>query len=172
MNMDLWETAKAEAHALVAEATQAGVTLGTAESCTGGLVAGTITSVPGSSEALLGGVVSYALSVKEAVLGVSSEVLDTPGVGAVSPECAAQMAEGARKVLSCDIAVSVTGIAGPGGAEEGKPVGTVWFGLATPAGTRCVHQLFDGDRNEVRAQAVTRALGLLREGVMEMSASQ
>lgn len=150
---------------LVAEARERSVTLGCAESLTGGLIASAITSVAGSSEVMLGGVVSYAVSVKHAVLGVDQDVLD--GVGPVSRECATQMAEGARRVLGSDLAVAVTGIAGPGGAEPGKPVGTVWFGLATPAGTRCERMLFDGDRACVRLKTVCHALGLLREGAKE-----
>lgn len=146
------------------------MTLGCAESCTGGLVSGALTAVPGSSAVVRGGVVSYAIAVKRSVLGVSDEVLDAPGVGAVSSACAAQMAEGARRVLGCDVAVSVTGIAGPGGAEPGKPVGTVWFGLATPAGTATALETFDGSRDEVRRAAVLRALALLRGGVVEASA--
>lgn len=145
-----------------------GVTLGTAESCTGGLVAGAITAVPGSSEALLGGVVSYALSVKERVLGVRHETLES--FGAVSSECAAEMSQGARRIIGCDVAVSVTGIAGPGGAEPGKPVGTVWFGLTSPNGTTTHVEKFEGDRQEVRDQAVVHAIGLLHDGVMEFPA--
>lgn len=151
--------------ALVAEASAARLTVGTAESCTGGLVAGAITSVPGASDVVRGGVVSYAIPVKHDVLGVADEVID--GVGVVSAECAAQMAKGARRVLGCDVSVSVTGIAGPGGEEPGKPVGTVWMGLATPSGTRTFCDLFAGDRAEVRLAAVRRAVDLLREGVME-----
>lgn len=152
---------------LVALATARGVTVGTAESCTGGLVCGCLTAVPGSSAAVRGGVVSYAVAVKRAVLGVSGEVLDDPALGAVSAECAEQMARGARRTLGCDVAVSVTGIAGPGGEEPGKPVGTVWFGLATPAGARALRRLLPGDRAEVRLGAVRQAVALLREGVME-----
>ena len=152
---------------VVDAATRAGVTLGCAESCTGGLVSGALTAVPGSSAAVRGGVVSYAIAVKRAVLGVSDEVLDAPGVGAVSSECAAQMAEGARRVLGCDVAVSVTGIAGPGGAEPGKPVGTVWLGLAAPSGTTTCLETFPGSRDDVRRAAVLRALALLRGAVVE-----
>lgn len=144
-----------------------GLTVGTAESCTGGLVAGALTAVPGSSEVVLGGVVSYACSVKHRVLGVEQDVLD--GVGAVSRECAGQMAEGARRALGCDVAVSVTGIAGPGGAEPGKPVGTVWFGLATPRGTQEHVCHLAGDRDGVRREAVLEALSLLRDGLVETS---
>lgn len=154
---------------LVRRAGAARVTLGCAESCTGGLVAGCLTAVPGSSAVVRGSVVSYAIEVKRHLLGVCDEVLDAPGVGAVSPECAAQMAEGARGALGCDVAVSITGIAGPGGAEPGKPVGTVWMGLATPVGTRTFPHLFSGDRAEVRHAAVARAVELLCGGVVEAS---
>lgn len=146
---------------LVHKAGRTGRTVGTAESCTGGLVAGAVTAVPGSSEVIRGGVVSYAIAVKHAVLGVSNDILDTPEIGAVSSECAAQMCEGARRVLSCDAAVSVTGIAGPGGAEPGKPVGTVWFGVCDATATHTECHLFSGNRDEVRAKAVWVALGLL-----------
>ena len=152
---------------LVGLAAARGLTLGTAESCTGGLVSGCLTAVPGSSAVVRGGVVSYAIAVKREVLGVSPEVLGAPGVGAVSGECATQMAEGARRVLGCDVAVSVTGIAGPGGAEPGKPVGTVWMGLATSRGTRAERFWFPGERDEVRRAAVAAALALLREGSVE-----
>lgn len=142
-----------------------GRTVGTAESCTGGLICAALTSVPGSSAVLRGGVVSYAPAVKHDVLGVERDVIEAPGVGVVSEQCAAQMCVGARRVLSCDVAVSTTGIAGPGGAEPGKPVGTVWLGLATAAGVRTQACHFGGGREEVRAQAVARALALLCEGL-------
>lgn len=131
----------------------------TAESCTGGGVGAAITSVPGSSEVYLGGVVSYSNSVKAQVLGVRRETLDT--AGAVSAECAAEMAEGVRRLTGADLAVSVTGIAGPGGGSEAKPVGLVWFGLASKAGVRTEKAIFAGDRAAVRAQAATHALGML-----------
>ena len=154
-----------ESASVIRLACERGVTIGTAESCTGGLISGSLTAVPGSSTPVMGGITSYACSVKHDVLGVSQETLDT--VGAVSSECACQMAEGARRVLKSDVAVAVTGIAGPGGAVPGKPVGTVWFGLATPQGTRTERHLFPGSRAEVRSQTVLVALGLLREGIME-----
>ena len=150
-----WDDCVLDAASALDAARASGVTLGCAESCTGGLVAGALTAVAGSSDVMRGGVVSYAIPVKHEVLGVSSEVLD------------AQMAEGARRVLGCDVAVSVTGIAGPGGAEPGKPVGTVWMGLATPLGTRSERFLFPGPRDEVRRSAVAVALALLREGSVE-----
>jgi nicotinamide-nucleotide amidase len=105
-----------------------------------------------------GGIISYDNSVKHGVLGVSREILD--GVGPVSPECAEQMATGARKVLGVDYAVSVTGLAGPGG-DGVRPPGYVWFGLAAPDGVRTENVVFPGDRNEVRAAAVEHALGML-----------
>lgn len=152
---------------LLALARERGLTVGTAESCTGGLVAGCLTAVPGSSDVVRGGVVSYAIPVKRAVLGVSGEVLGDPALGAVSAECAEQMAEGARRVLGCDVAVSVTGIAGPGGAEPGKPVGTVWMGVAAPSGVSSRLFAFDGDRAGVRHAAVGAAVALLRAAVVE-----
>ena len=136
-----------------------GLTCATAESCTGGGVGAAITAVPGSSAVFLGGVISYANAVKEGVLGVSPETLAT--VGAVSSETAAQMADGVRRLLKADLAVSVTGIAGPDGGSAEKPVGLVWFGLATPGGVRTEKAVFAGDRAAVRAQAVTHALGML-----------
>ena len=170
--MDLDTTIREEASALVAEARDAGVTLACAESCTGGLVSGAITAVPGSSEVLVGGVVSYAIAVKRALLGVDDAILDDPSLGAVSSECALQMCGGVARLLDADIAVSVTGIAGPGGAEPGKPVGTVWFGLDTPLASRTLVRHFEGSRDEVRSQAVSQALELLRAGVKEISVTR
>ena len=147
------------AETLVRDLIACGKTCATAESCTGGGVGSALTAVPGSSEVYLGGVVSYANSVKQNVLGVSASILERKG--AVSPECAAAMAEGARRLTGADIAVSTTGIAGPGGATPEKPVGLVWFGLSTASGTRTEHRIFGGDRAAVRAAAVQFALGLL-----------
>ncbi len=157
------------ASCLVHEADAAGLTCACAESCTGGLVSGAITAVSGSSGVLRGGVVSYAVGVKHDVLGVDSAILDDPALGAVSAECAEQMCVGAARLLKADVAVSVTGIAGPTGAEPGKPVGTVWFGLCVGGSARSQLCHFEGSRDEVRGQAVLHALGLLREGVAELS---
>ncbi len=140
-----------------------GKTCATAESCTGGGAGSAITAVPGSSEVYLGGVVSYANSVKERVLGVSAGVLGA--VGAVSPECAAAMAEGVQRLTGADIAVSVTGIAGPGGGSADKPVGLVWFGLAANGKTRTEKAIFTGDRAKVREQAVVHALGMITAAI-------
>lgn len=141
----------------------AGKTVGTAESLTGGLIAATLTDVPGSSDVVRGGIVSYSSDVKRDVLGVGRETLAL--CGAVSEETASAMAEGARRALACDVAVSVTGIAGPGGAEPGKPVGTVWIGRADAALTcaRCCH--FPGTRDEVRLLTVRAALEFALEAL-------
>ena len=140
-----------------------GLCLGTAESCTGGLIAATLTNVPGASGALFGGIVSYANEVKRNRLGVDARVLDEKG--AVSEEVACQMAAGARRELSVDIAVSVTGIAGPGGAVPGKPVGTVWIGVSSKFATRAFLHHFDGDRDSVRHQTVNAALSLMLQEI-------
>ena len=150
------------AERLVGKLAENGLTCATAESCTGGGVGSAITAVPGSSAVFWGGVISYDNSVKRNVLGVPESVLAT--VGAVSQECAAAMAQGARRLLKTDLAVSVTGIAGPDGGTAEKPVGLVWFGLATAAGVKTESRVFPGDRAAVRAAAVEHALGLLLGG--------
>ena len=147
------------AERLVAKLKERGLTCATAESCTGGGVGSAITAVPGSSAVFLGGVISYANEVKRDVLGVPQDVLDTHG--AVSSECAERMAAGVRNLLKADLAVSLTGIAGPDGGSAEKPVGLVWFGLATPEGVRTEKMIFSGDRAAVRSQAVNHALELL-----------
>ena len=147
------------AEKLVRALTEKRMTCATAESCTGGGVGYTITGVSGASAVFWGGVISYDNSVKRDVLGVPEEVLATKG--AVSPECAAAMAEGARRLLKTDLAVSLTGIAGPGGGSAEKPVGLVWFGLASKDGTITGKKVFPGDRGSVRSAAIEHALGLL-----------
>lgn len=148
---------------VVAEAKDKGMHISTAESCTGGLIGGALTSVPGSSAVVEGGIISYSNDVKMNVLGVSAE--DLRNVGAVSSEVAASMAAGSLRVAGSDVAVSVTGIAGPGGAVPGKPVGTVWFGLAKKGETTTYVRHFDGDRSEVRSFTVKFALELLLYGL-------
>ena len=135
------------------------LTCATAESCTGGGVGYAITGVAGSSAVFWGGIISYDNSVKRDILGVPAEVLETKG--AVSSECAAAMAEGARRHLKTDLAVSITGIAGPGGGSPEKPVGLVWFGLASKSGTTTEKKIFPGDREAVRTAAIEHALTLL-----------
>ena len=147
------------AEELVQVLTEKKLTCATAESCTGGGVGFAITGVSGSSAVFWGGVISYDNSVKHGVLGVPEEVLATKG--AVSSECAAAMAEGVRRLLKTDLAVSLTGIAGPGGGSEEKPVGLVWFGLASATGVTTEKKIFSGDREAVRAAAIEHALRLL-----------
>jgi len=146
---------------LLAALQAAGLTVATAESCTGGLIAAALTAVPGSSASVLGGFVVYSNAMKTAVLGVPEGVLDA--VGAVSEAVARLMAEGARARSGADVAVSCTGIAGPGGATPGKPVGLVHLAVARAGrDTVCVAEVFAGDREAVRAATVDRALGMVR----------
>ncbi len=138
-----------------------GLSLALAESCTGGMIAETITNVAGASDIFYGSAVTYVNSAKEHILGVAHETLEKHG--AVSSECAEEMACGARRVYGADVAMSVTGIAGPGGGSEAKPVGTVWFGLATKDGAETFRRRFDGDRAAVRRQTVEEVLRRLAE---------
>ncbi len=137
-----------------------GWTLATAESCTGGLVGGRLTTVPGSSEVYLGGIVAYANRVKEDVLGVPAEVLATDG--AVSAESAAAMAAGVRARLEADVGIAVTGVAGPDGGTAEKPVGLVHLHVETPEASAGVEFGFPSDRETVRARATVAALHLAR----------
>ena len=142
----------------------AGKTLSAAESCTGGEIAHLITSVPGSSAYFLGSVTSYAVSVKEKVLGVSPDIIREKGV--VSSEVAAAMAEGVRRVTGSDYAVSTTGLAGPAG-DEFNPVGTVWIGVAGPKGTRTVRYCYKNDRKRNIERFAASALNFLRLTLQE-----
>lgn len=137
------------------------VTLATAESCTGGAIAHRITRNTGSSAYFLGSVVAYANPVKRDVLRVPEAVLINPG--AVSEPCARAMAEGVRRLLGADLAVSTTGIAGPAGGTIRKPVGLVYIALATPERTVVEEHRFVGDRDAVIEAATDRALALLVE---------
>jgi nicotinamide-nucleotide amidase len=140
-----------------------GLSLATAESCTGGMVAQRLTSVPGASDVFLGGVVAYADSIKEAELGVPADVLGRHG--AVSAETAAAMAQGARGRLGADLAVAVTGVAGPGGGTPAKPVGLVYVHVAGPDGEHARELRAHGDREDIRRRATVTALHLLRRFV-------
>jgi PncC family amidohydrolase len=133
--------------------------LALAESCTGGLLGDRITNVPGSSEYFIGGIVAYAYEAKAALLNVSWDTLNT--AGAVSREAVAEMARGARKALNTDIAVSVSGIAGPGGGTDEKPVGTTWLGLVTADGEWTRMFQFEGDRVQNKMASADAALQFL-----------
>jgi PncC family amidohydrolase len=136
-----------------------GLKVGTAESCTGGLISHRITDVPGSSEYFVGAVVAYSYEAKASLLGVSWDTLN--GKGAVSPETVLEMARGARTGLQTDIAVSVSGIAGPGGGTAEKPVGSTWIGLATPNGEWTRHFLWNGNREQNKKYSCDAALQLI-----------
>ena len=136
-----------------------GRTLVTAESCTGGGIGAALTAVPGSSAVFKGGIISYTNWVKETVLDV--DVLTLKECGAVSEAVARQMAKGARRLLQADIAVSVTGLAGPDGDDRGNPVGTVYIGYCSAAHTDVCEFHFSGDRETVRSQAVQAALEMI-----------
>jgi PncC family amidohydrolase len=138
-----------------------GLTVATAESCTGGLIGSLLTDVSGSSDYYLGGVISYSNEVKRAVLGVQEETLNT--AGAVSRETALQMAHGVRCLLEADYALAVTGIAGPNGGTRDKPVGLVYIALVGPDVERCERHVWAGDRQENKMASARRALQMLIE---------
>lgn len=140
-----------------------GWTLAVAESCTGGLLAKRLTDRPGASDSFLGGVVAYANDAKQALLGVRARTLETHG--AVSEECAREMAEGVVRAFGARAGVSITGVAGPGGGSPGKPVGTVCIAAALPGGTATEGHRFPGDRGEVRDRSAQACLDLLRRSL-------
>lgn len=147
------------APAIIRELAARSLTLGLAESCTGGLLAKRITDPAGASVVFMGGIIAYANSIKEELLGVRAETIARHG--AVSAETAREMASGARRVLGVDLALSVTGIAGPGGGSAQKPVGTVWIGIAGEQDIGAEHFYFDGDRQMIRTHAAEAALEIL-----------
>ncbi len=160
-------TGKTLAETLIHAASAAGLTIATAESCTGGMVCAAITDVPGASSVLLGGVVAYSNAAKIDLLSVPSGLLAQ--YGAVSEETARAMAEGARRRFGADIAVSTTGVAGPGGGTLDKPVGLVWFAIATSEGTQATMRSMTGaGRYAVRSRATAVALDLLRRETLGM----
>ncbi|MFH1524476.1 MAG: CinA family protein [Chloroflexota bacterium] len=140
---------------------QRGLKLAIAESCTGGLIGHRITDVPGSSDYFIGGVVAYAYEAKVALLGVSWDTLKA--YGAVSRETVLEMAVGVRRALDADLAISVSGIAGPGGGLLNKPVGTTWVGLAAAEGQWARVFCFPGDREQNKTSAADAALQLLMD---------
>jgi PncC family amidohydrolase len=139
------------------------LTLSLAESCTGGRVSDMLTNVPGCSEVLKGGVVAYSNGSKVKLLGISSATLEL--YGAVSAECASEMAQGARSALGADIGVSTTGIAGPGGATPIKPVGLVYIALASDDGVQVFKHQFPGDRESVRSKTAEEVLRLILRSI-------
>lgn len=146
-----------------------GLTLATAESCTGGLIGHLITEIPGSSAYFVGGIIAYSNEVKERLLGVSAETLAREG--AVSARCAAEMARGARERLAADVAVSVTGIAGPTGGTPEKPVGLTYIHLSTPDAEHGERHLWQGTRWENKRASARAALLLVKrylEGTPEI----
>ena len=138
-----------------------GLKLAAAESCTGGLIGSRITDIPGSSEYFLGSIVAYAYEVKVSLLGVPWETLNS--YGAVSRETVLAMAHGARNRLNGDIAISVSGIAGPGGGTPEKPVGTTWIGLVASDGEWASEFQFSGNREENKSFSATAALQMVLE---------
>ena len=140
-----------------------GITVATAESCTGGLIAATITDVTGASAIFGYGMVTYSNEAKEKILGVKRETLAAHG--AVSEACAMEMAKGLKDVSGADCAVSVTGIAGPGGGSVEKPVGLVYMGLALGDQVYVKRNLFQGSRDEIRRQTVKTVLSFIEEKV-------
>jgi nicotinamide-nucleotide amidase len=137
-----------------------GATLAVAESCTGGGLGARLTTRGGASARFLGGVISYSDAVKRDVLGVDEEILRRHG--AVSAECAEAMAAGARRLIGTDWALSITGVAGPGGGSDEKPVGLVYIGIAGPDGVASERHRLRGDRERIRARSAALALHLLR----------
>ena len=149
-----------QAIVLLARCRESGLMIATAESCTGGLIAAALTAIAGSSDVVDRGFVTYSNAAKTDLLGVPSSLIDA--AGAVSEEVARVMAEGALARSDAALAVSVTGIAGPGGGSPGKPVGLVWFGcIRRGHPTVSLREVFPGDRTDIRRATVARALDLL-----------
>jgi len=143
--------------------TENGLTVATAESCTGGLIGDTLTSIPGSSAYYEGGVISYSNALKQRFLNVTAETLERHG--AVSEQTAREMAAGIRDAAEVDIGIATTGIAGPGGGTPEKPVGLVYIGLASSGGVTVKKHVFDGSRRENKTATCRAALHMLREHV-------
>ena len=136
-----------------------GLKLSVAESCTGGLMGHRLTNVPGSSDYFIGGVVAYSYQAKQQILGVRQDTLEN--FGAVSEQTALEMAQGARKLFTSDLAVSITGIAGPGGETPDKPVGLVYIALSAPDQEVCYRFVWDSDREGNKAHSARAALYIL-----------
>ena len=149
---------------IIQAAIKKNITITTAESCTGGMVAAALTSMSGASAVFEAGFITYANSAKTKLLGVPEALIKKHG--AVSKEVAKAMAEGARKKAGATIAISITGIAGPTGGTAQKPVGTVFIGVATPHTTTVEKHLFSGNRTQIRKQATNHALALLNRSII------
>ena len=163
---DNLELISSRAGELVSVAALEGITVGFAESLTGGLISSSVVAIPGASAVFKGSIVSYTNEVKENVLGVSPDIISAHTE--VSAECAKAMAEGAKSVLGVDLAVSVTGIAGPTGELPGKPVGTVYMGYCFRDISGALRLNFEGDRDTIRTctvlEALNQAISLIKEG--------
>lgn len=159
----------AAARRLAGIADRLGLRVATAESCTGGLVAKAITDLPGASEYFAGGMIAYANDIKVTGLGVDPASLDT--CGAVSREVALQMADGARRRFAADVAMAITGVAGPGGGAPDKPVGTVWLAVALPDGSSQARvERFSGGRGAVRDASAAAILEMAADAVLKPAA--
>jgi PncC family amidohydrolase len=146
---------------------QRGLTLGIVESATGGLISHLITNVSGSSDYYMGSITAYSNEAKIKIVGVKADTIDK--YGAVSPQVAEEMAGGGRTVLACDVCIADTGIAGPTGATQEKPVGLFYIGLSHPGGTYSQKHVFQGDREQNKRQAAVAALGWLKDYLMSLS---
>ena len=152
------------AEKLVAEASLKGLTVSLAESCTGGMIASSLTDIPGASGVFLGSAVTYSNEAKIKILGVDAGTIAEHG--AVSALCAEKMAEGARRIFGSDVALSVTGIAGPSGGTPEKPVGTVWIAVASARGIVAEKHRFADDRQVNISRSASTALNLLRKQII------
>ena len=155
----------AEAEALLSASRARGWRITTAESCTGGLIAGLLTAIGGSSDVVDGGAVTYSNAAKTRMLGVPPDMIAEHG--AVSEAVARAMAEGARAAAEVELAIAVTGVAGPGGGTAAKPVGLVWFGLASPDRIIAESHIFPGDRTAIRMATVRHAAAMLQAALSE-----
>lgn len=155
MTYGLLELAQHSAEALLNQ----GWTIATAESCTGGLISHWLTEIPGSSKYYQGSIIAYSNDAKHSLLGVPQAILQADG--AVSEATARAMVEGVRERFGCDVSIATTGIAGPGGGTETKPVGLVYIAVATPTAVQCQRYIFSGDRSANKKESAAAALQLL-----------
>ena len=151
---------------VVSELTERGLTLSTAESCTGGLLSKRITDIPGSSACFRGGVCAYSNEIKADVLGIDKKLIEEKD--AVSPEVASEMASSVRRLFRTDIGIGITGIAGPGGGSDEKPVGLVYIAIDTKSGTEVRRQIWGNARDRVRGMAASNALDMIRRHIKEL----